>query len=125
MELHERLVLARKSTKYTQKKLAELLKIAESTMNNYETGKRTPDIITIKDICALLGCSEPWLAFGVDNEFIQGDNPGITKKTTEEEFLTNAHKMADEILRSEDPATVREFKGTVLEFFERVRKGKG
>ena len=47
----------RESTGISQKEFAKLCKIAPSTYNQYETGKREPDIKTLIEIADKLNCS--------------------------------------------------------------------
>lgn len=41
----------------SQKEFAKMLNIAPSTLNGYLTGRRQPDLLTIKKICLSLGIS--------------------------------------------------------------------
>ena len=57
MTFHKRLRAARTARGYTQQYMADYLQIDKSTYSGYETGKRQPDVIKIKAICACLGIS--------------------------------------------------------------------
>lgn len=57
----ERLRETRKSKNYTQKKLAESLKVAQSTIANYENNFRFPGSDTLRDISDYLGVSVDYL----------------------------------------------------------------
>lgn len=41
----------------TQKALAHLLNVSEPTISQYETGARKPDIVTLKKLAKILGCT--------------------------------------------------------------------
>ena len=47
----------RKKAGLTQKQLGDALGVAQSTMAQYETGARKPDIITLKKLAAALHCT--------------------------------------------------------------------
>lgn len=52
---------ARERQKLHQKDLAAKLKIAQNTLSQYETGKREPDLETLKRIADTLGTSVDYL----------------------------------------------------------------
>ena len=47
----------RKQAGLTQKQLGDALGVAQSTMAQYETGARKPDIVTLKKLAAALHCT--------------------------------------------------------------------
>ena len=47
----------RKESGLTQRELGEIVGVAQSTMAQYETGVRKPDIITLKKLAAALHCT--------------------------------------------------------------------
>lgn len=47
----------RKESGLTQRELGEIVGVAQSTMAQYETGARKPDIITLKKLAAALHCT--------------------------------------------------------------------
>lgn len=53
----ERLMLMRKQVGFTQRELAARVGIAQSTLAQYETGARKPDIITLKKLATVLHCT--------------------------------------------------------------------
>lgn len=59
--LKDRLREARKATGLTQKQVAEAIGITESAYCGYETGKRQPDVLKIKQISAVLGTTGDFL----------------------------------------------------------------
>ena len=47
----------RKKEGLTQKQLGDALGVAQSTMAQYETGARKPDIVTLKKLALVLHCT--------------------------------------------------------------------
>lgn len=47
----------RKKAGLTQKQLGDALGVAQSTMAQYETGARKPDIVTLKKLALVLHCT--------------------------------------------------------------------
>lgn len=47
----------RKAKGITQRELAEKLGVAQPTITQYETGARKPDIVTLKKLAKILGCT--------------------------------------------------------------------
>lgn len=47
----------RKANGITQRELAEKLGVAQPTITQYETGVRKPDIVTLKKLAKILGCT--------------------------------------------------------------------
>ena len=45
----------------TQTKLSEMLGISLATYNSYRTGKTSPDVSLILDMCNIFGCSADYL----------------------------------------------------------------
>ena len=97
----------RKRDNLTMKQLGEILGLAESTISQYETGKREPDLKTLLKISEhfhvstdyLLGhVSEPW--FYLDNERIlreinsYGDEP--PQETIKQQLLAAFDQLNDE-----------------------------
>ena len=59
--LKDRIRAARKATGKTQKEIAAILGVTESTYCGYETGKRQPDAIKVAAIAAALGVTGDYL----------------------------------------------------------------
>lgn len=59
--LKERLKEARKARGFTQKQVAEMLGVTESTYCGYETGKREPDALKLRFLAAALHVSGDYL----------------------------------------------------------------
>ena len=57
MGFPEQLKKARLNMNYTQQQVADMMKIAKSTYCGYETGKRQPDVIKIKQLASILNTS--------------------------------------------------------------------
>lgn len=47
----------RKAKGITQRELAKKLGVAQPTITQYETGARKPDIVTLKKLAKILGCT--------------------------------------------------------------------
>ena len=68
MEFHKKLQLLRQSAGYTQKQMAERLAIAPNAYQQYEYGKREPNIEKLLMLSAILNtsldsllCREDWI----------------------------------------------------------------
>lgn len=90
MEIGNRIKAARKEKKLTQKALAEKLNVSTITIQNYENGRRKPNIEMINKIAEVLGVSQYKLmtdksifdgAGGIQESFKQVINFGINQST--------------------------------------------
>lgn len=61
MSFSEQLKVARIKKGYTQQKVADLMGITNSTYCGYETGKRQPDVLKIKQLANILDTSGDFL----------------------------------------------------------------
>jgi transcriptional regulator with XRE-family HTH domain len=57
----QKLKQARFETGFTQREVAEMIKINHSTLAGYETGRTQPDIETLGKLIDLYGISADWL----------------------------------------------------------------
>ncbi len=57
----QKLAQARKDAGYTQRQIAEILKIKQPTLAGYETGRAQPDIETIGKLADFYEVSTDWL----------------------------------------------------------------
>lgn len=57
MSFPEQLKKARLNMEYTQKQVAALIGVANSTYHGYETGRREPDIASIRLLANIFGTS--------------------------------------------------------------------
>lgn len=60
-KFNERLAKARRDADYTQKQVSEILKISRSTLANYESGLREPDLDTLAKLADFYSVSVDWL----------------------------------------------------------------
>ena len=67
MQIYVRLKELRKSKGYTQKQLANILKISERNYQNYEYGKLEPNLSNLSIIADYLDCSVDYLLGRTDN----------------------------------------------------------
>lgn len=75
--LKTRLRELRKERKMTQKQVAALIGITESTYCGYETGKRQPDIQKIAELSKIFGVSSDYLLGNVSDPFFVLDTEKI------------------------------------------------
>lgn len=61
MQISEILKSLRKESNYTQKELAELLKIGQATIACYENGQREPQISSLKAYADFFDCSVDYI----------------------------------------------------------------
>lgn len=57
----KKLTQARKDAGYTQRQIAEIIKISKSTIASYETGRTQPDIETLGKLADFYAVSTDWL----------------------------------------------------------------
>lgn len=69
MCFYKNLRKCREKKGFSQKQMAEFLGIAPSTYSLYESGKREPDVLKIRNIAKILKVSGDMLLFGKDNPF--------------------------------------------------------
>ena len=76
---------ARQERKLTQEDLADLLNVSESAVSQWESGKTSPDLGIIPEVCAVLDVSADWLL-----------NIGEEKRTKEiEKIIAEARSYSD------------------------------
>lgn len=80
MSFGEKLRNAREARGYTQQQIADRMGIDKSTYCGYETGKRQPDVIKIKQLSKILGISGDDL---LETEF--AGRPATTQLTEKDE----------------------------------------
>ena len=61
MDLPARIALLRKSKKFTQEKLGELVNVSQRSVASWEAGERSPSIPTLCDLADKLDVSVDWL----------------------------------------------------------------
>lgn len=69
----ERIKLARKSKKFTQKALAEEINLSSNYIYLIESGNEKPSDRTVKDICSKLKVNYHWLVNGTGEMFSDDD----------------------------------------------------
>ncbi|MBR1529746.1 MAG: helix-turn-helix transcriptional regulator [Oscillospiraceae bacterium] len=57
----QKLAQARKEAGYTQRQIADIIKISKSTIASYETGRTQPDIETLGKLADFYAVSLDWL----------------------------------------------------------------
>lgn len=87
--LGERIKKARKTTGYSQRKLAEILEVAYQTQNKYEKGHRTPDVNYLRQLVKIADVDPGWLLTGKEgspssNEVAEVTQPYDDDRTDEE-----------------------------------------
>lgn len=68
IEIGERLKIAIKQSKYSQKELSAILQISEDSITRYIKQKQSPKIDTLLEICNVLNISIIWLLTGEENK---------------------------------------------------------
>ena len=66
MKFQERLIQELKTSKYTQKEIANKLHIAESNITNWKNGQNIPSLEVFYELCLLLEVSSDYL-LGIEN----------------------------------------------------------
>ena len=112
----ERLIYLRKSAGFTQKKMAKLLDIAEQTMNNYESGKRSPDVVFVQKIVELTNCDPGWLLTGQGQ--MEAGEGGKKKKLSpqeekKEKYFQNLYKRVRRVLTYSNDETRKKILGEI------------
>lgn len=87
MSFPEQLKKARMEIGYTQQQIADLMGITKSTYCGYETGKRQPDVLKIKQLASILNTSGDVL---LETNFINKEN-----NSPKSEIIKKLEKMSD------------------------------
>ena len=66
MTFAEKLKKLREKSGLTQKQLAQALNVTKSAITMYETGDRSPDLVKLKKMAAILGCTTDELLEPID-----------------------------------------------------------
>lgn len=101
----QRLRQERKKADLTQEDVAKMLGVTKMTISQYETGKRNPDLETLKKLA---------LIFRVPTDYLLG-SPGheVMELTAEEHDLVMAYRYMDDVAR-----------GMVTRLFEYIKAAK-
>jgi Predicted transcriptional regulator len=70
--MNERIKEIRKSLNMNQADFSKRIKVAQSTLAQFETGSRTPKDIHISAICREFGVNQAWLETGEGDPFVYG-----------------------------------------------------
>lgn len=73
MTLADRIKAARKHKNYTQKELADMLKISSTTVSGWELGRNEPSIDTLKKLARVLDTSFNYLTGTTGNSDAKGN----------------------------------------------------
>lgn len=92
--LKDRLKEVRKKAGMTQKQVANALGVTESTYCGYETGKRQPDAMKIRQLASVLGVSGDYL---LDIDISESEKKPILKG---EDGLSEIDQRLKELLQS-------------------------
>ena len=103
----QRLEELRREKKLTQEDVGEMLGFVDSTISQYETGKREPDYETLAKIANI---------FDVTTDYLLGNSNQRKEKYGDQEIIA-AHKAGD--LLADLPPKARE---SVEEYIDFVRK---
>ena len=72
-ETGKKLIELREKNGYTQNEVADIIGIARNTLSNYEKGKRSLDLITLRKICKLYNLSSYYLIGAKNNAICNYD----------------------------------------------------
>ena len=107
MGFPEQLKRARLSMNYTQQQVADLMGITKSTYCGYETGKRQPDVVKIKQLACILNTSgDVLLETGFkqellfENEIAKSNNSDIVLSVIHQKVLAQLEKMNEEQIKA-------------------------
>lgn len=107
MGFPEQLKRARLSMNYTQQQVADLMGITKSTYCGYETGKRQPDVVKIKQLACILNTSgDVLLETGFkqellfENEIAKSNNSDIVLSEIHQKVLAQLEKMNEEQIKA-------------------------
>ena len=79
MELHERIIQARKQASLTQEQLGEKLGVSRQAVSKWESGQANPDVTYVMAMCRLFDVSADWLLFGTEQTSSAPVQPTIPK----------------------------------------------
>lgn len=94
--LSYRLKLARRRKKLTQRQLAALINLSPSTIALYETGKREPDLDTLRKLADALDCTTDYLLGRTDPEDFNGTIAAHRTDDPLEELPEEARRSLEE-----------------------------
>jgi len=116
--LGDKLKLLRNLKKFTQKQVAEKLKISEVRYNQYETNRRSPDYELIKDIAKFYEVSIDYI---MDNEknSTKFENEAKQQEILKEILVKNGYTKNKNDITNEEINNILRFLGKNREFFKR------
>lgn len=106
-EFYSNLKAARISAGISQVEMANRLGVAKSTYSMYESGKREPNIQTIRKIADILGVSVDYLTTGVENEGQHYYLNEETAKVAQEIFEHKELRMLFDAARDAKPEDLK------------------
>lgn len=89
--MNERLKLIRKTLNLTQNEFAERLGLAQNSVANYESGRRTPNEAIIKSVCREFNVDYFWLTEGTGEMFTSIPQT-LVDSIADEYHLTDEYK---------------------------------
>jgi transcriptional regulator with XRE-family HTH domain len=104
MSLGKQIKSLRERKKLSQRKLAELLNMAPSTLAMYEVDKREPDFGTLEKIADFFGVSTDYLLGRLSDPSticVSEEASQYTAKTPDIDYIYQAKTLADAIIRIE------------------------
>ena len=81
---HEELIDARKAKGMTQEQLAEAMNASRSPVSHWESGRSTPDVVTIRQLSMVLGCTFSIMTVSQNDVRVDGGQPAEQAIPTEE-----------------------------------------
>lgn len=80
----QKIKLARKAVGYSQKQLADVLKVSDKAVSTYEVGRATPTLVSLRKISEVTG--KPFTYF-VEDQAEQDETLKVLLKRIEQEFI--------------------------------------
>ena len=81
---HEELIAARKAKGMTQEQLAEAMNASRSAVSHWESGRSTPDVVIIRQLSMVLGCTFSIMTVSQNDVRVDGGQPAEQAIPTEE-----------------------------------------
>jgi transcriptional regulator with XRE-family HTH domain len=110
-KFHTRLLAVRRQNNLTQKKLAEALKVSETTIIHYEKGTRLPSINFVDKLVEKLDCDPTWLITG---------KKAVGSTCSNCDTKEPIYQMLDTVLKLDEDSERQKLLGIIYDRFVRI-----